>query len=270
VRPCGQDGVEQVVGTRVAVGDVRRHRLEDDVADRFGNLGVVDPRRGGEFAAFQLLEVVGFGRLVGQPPGKQLVHRDADRVHVGREHRLAVELLGRHVRRAADHRRAVGGDLQEARRAEVGDLGDAGLGDQDVAGAQVAVDDALAVGMVDGVADLAGEVEGTRHVECALAIGDRLEGLARDVLHDDEEDLADPLGGEHGDDIGMTQRRQQPRLAQQLAEVERLAVRHLEGDLLVDPGVLGQEDRAEAAAAEGRQDLVLADDLVAEEHPPAV
>ena len=57
---------------------------------------------------------------------------------------------------------------------------------------------------------------------------------------------------------------------QQLAEIERLAVGHLERDLLVDPGVFGQEHRAEPAAAERREDLVLADHLVAEEHRPAV
>ena len=270
VGPGGQDGVEQVVGARVAGGDLRGHRLEHDVADRLGQLRVVQPRRGGELAAFQLVEVGRRRRLVGQPAGEQLVHRDADRVDVGGEDRLAVELLGGHVRRAADHRGAVSGDLEEPRGAEVGHLGDAVLGDDDVAGPQVAVDDPLAVRVIDRVADLAAVVEGLGQLERALAIRDRLERLARHVLHDDEEHLADPLGGEHGDDVGMAQRRQQPRLVQQLAEVERLAVGDLERDLLVDPGVLGQEDRAEPAAAERRQDLVLADHLVAEEHRPAV
>jgi hypothetical protein len=47
----------------------------------------------------------------------------------------------------------------------------------------------------------------------------------------------------------MIEPRQQPRLAQQLAEVEPLLVRHLERDFLVDPGVFRQVHRAEAAAA---------------------
>ena len=64
----------------------------------------------------------------------------------------------------------------------------------------------------------------------------------------------------------MVEAGEQPRLAQQLAEVDALLVRHLERDLLVDPGVFGEVDRAEAAAADRRQDLVLADDLTAEEH----
>ena len=45
---------------------------------------------------------------------------------------------------------------------------------------------------------------------------------------------------------------------------------NLEGDLLVDPGVFGQVDAAEAAAAEGRQDAVLPDGLTAEEHAASI
>ena len=45
-----------------------------------------------------------------------------------------------------------------------------------------------------------------------------------------------------------------------------LLVRNLERDFLVDPGVFGQIDGAEAAAAERREDAVLADGLTAEEH----
>ena len=58
---------------------------------------------------------------------------------------------------------------------------------------------------------------------------------------------------------------EQPRLAQQLAEVEALPVRDLDRDLLVDPGVLREVDGAEAAAAERRDDLVLAERLASEE-----
>ena len=68
-----------------------------------------------------------------------------------------------------------------------------------------------------------------------------------------------------GDDVGMADAGEQARLAQQLAEVEVLAVRHLDRDLLVDPGVLREVDGAEAAAAERRDDLVLAERLAPEE-----
>ena len=63
---------------------------------------------------------------------------------------------------------------------------------------------------------------------------------------------------------------EQPRLAQQLAEVDALLVRDLERDFLVDPGVFREVHGAEAAAADRRQDLVLPDDLPAEEHPREV
>ena len=59
---------------------------------------------------------------------------------------------------------------------------------------------------------------------------------------------------------------EEARLAQQLAEIDALLVRDLERDFLVDPGVFGEVDGAEAAAADRRQHLVLADDLAAEKH----
>ena len=67
----------------------------------------------------------------------------------------------------------------------------------------------------------------------------------------------------------MIEAGEQPRLAQQLAEIDALFVRNLERDFLVDPGVFREVDRAEAAAADRREDLVFADDLAAEEHPRA-
>ena len=95
---------------------------------------------------------------------------------------------------------------------------------------------------------------------------DVLERFARHVLHHDEEDVVLLLGGGDGDDVGMADAGEQPRLAQQLAEVELLPVRHLDRDLLVDPGVLREVDGAESAAAERREDLVLTERLAFEQH----
>ena len=64
--------------------------------------------------------------------------------------------------------------------------------------------------------------------------------------------------------------RHRPCLAQQLSKVDRLFVRHLERDLLVDPRVLGEIDGSETSAADRREDFVFADDLAAEEHPARV
>ena len=163
---------------------------------------------------------------------------------------LPVELLRRHVRRAADHRRAVRGNLEKARGAEVGDLQHVVLGDEHVGRPQVAVNHALTVRVVDGVADLAGEVERPVELERALARDDVLERLALHVLHHDEEDVVLLLGRDDGDDVGMADAGEQSRLAEQLAEVESLAVRDLDRDLLVDPGVVGEVDGTETAAAE--------------------
>ena len=93
-----------------------------------------------------------------------------------------------------------------------------------------------------------------------------LERLARHVLHDDEEDAVLLLGGRHADDVGMVQRREQARLAQQLTEIEILFVRDLDGDALVDPRVFGEVDRAEAATADGLEQPVLAERLAAKDH----
>src|SRR4029077_6642182 len=66
--------------------------------------------------------------------------------------------------------------------------------------------------------------------------------------------------------VGVIEAREEPRLTQQLAEVDALLVRHLERDFLVDPRVSGELHGAEPAAADRRQDLVLPDDLSAKEH----
>ena len=86
------------------------------------------------------------------------------------------------------------------------------------------------------------------------------------VLHHDEEHVLLLLRGRDGDDVGVADAGEQARLAQQLAEVESLPVRHLDRDLLVDPGVLREVNGTESAAAEGREDLVLPERLAFEQH----
>ena len=88
----------------------------------------------------------------------------------------------------------------------------------------------------------------------AVARDDGLERVARHVLHHDEEDVLLLLRRQNRDDVRMVERGQQARLAQQIAEVDVLPVRNLDGDFLVDPGVFGEVDSAESAAAEWRQD----------------
>ncbi len=67
-----------------------------------------------EIAAHQPLEVRRRRRVVRQHAREHLVHRDADRVDVGREDGLALKLLGRHVGRTANNGGAVRRDLEKA------------------------------------------------------------------------------------------------------------------------------------------------------------
>ena len=181
------------------------------------------------------------------------------------QHRAPLELLGGHVGRAADD----GGGvrfLEQARGAEVGHLHDAALGDEDVGGAQVAMEDLVLVRVLDALQDLHRVGQGARDVEALLAVEHRLQALALDVLHDDEEDALDALGGDDADDVRMIEGGQEARLLQQVVEVAALAVGDLDGDLLVDPRVLREEDGAEAAGAQIGEDLVLTNGLSQEEH----
>src|SRR5207244_12374002 len=91
--------------------------------------------------------------------------------------------------------------------------------------------------------------------------------LAGYELQRDDECSLRRLRGQDRDDVGMVERGEQTRLAQQFAEVEGLFVRDLERDFLVDPGVFREVDRPKASAANRRENRVLADDLAAKEHP---
>jgi hypothetical protein len=67
----------------------------------------------------------------------------------------------------------------------------------------------------------------------------------------------------------MIERGEESRLAEQFAEIQPLAMRNLDGDPLVDPRVFRQIDRAEAAAAQGLDNAVLAESLASEDHGTA-
>jgi hypothetical protein len=82
---------------------------------------------------------------------------------------LAVKLLWRHVGRAADDCGAVRRDLDEARRAEVGHLQEPSVGHEHVARAEIAMNDAVLVCVVNGVADLTRIVERSREIDPAIA-----------------------------------------------------------------------------------------------------
>ena len=261
-----QGVIQQLCRALVPCLQVRVEGLENDVADALGNLAVLETRGDDQLAPHEPLDVRWRRRVVRKRAGQHLVHSDADGVDVAGEHCLPMELLRRHVGRAADHSRPVSGDFQKAGRPEVGDLEHSGFRHEHIARPKIPVQDAGTVRVIDRVANLARKVEGAIQIERALAHDDVFERFAGDVLHDDEEHVLLLFSREYGDDIGVAHGGEQPRLLDHLAEVEILLVRDLEGDLLVDPRVFGEIDGAEAAAAEGRQDAVLPDGLTAEKH----
>ena len=126
------------------------------------------------------------------------------------------------------------------------------------------MDDSLLVRVIDGVADLAREVERAVQVERAVRRDQVLQRFTRHVLHDDEEHAVLLFGGRDGDDVGMADGSEKAGFTQQLAEIESLPVRDLDRDLLVDPRVLCEVHGPEPAAAERTDDLVLPEYLAPE------
>ena len=110
------------------------------------------------------------------------------------------------------------------------------------------MDDALRVRVLHRPRDLDRIVERLIDLEPTAGRDDRLEGFARDVLHHDEENVVLLLRRRDRDDVRMVECGQQARFPQQFAEVQILAVRDLERDLLVDPGIFGQIDVADSSA----------------------
>ena len=163
---------------------------------------------------------------------------------------------------------SVSGWLHGLGQAEVDDLGD-GLAvveaDEDVRGLQVAVDDALLMGVLDGLANRDEELEPLldREADVVAVLGDR---HAFDVFHDEVrpafvghaavKDLGD-VGMVHqgeGLPLGLEPREDLARVHARLDE--------LEGDAALDRlGLLGDPDGAHAAFADLLQQLVAADFL---------
>ena len=110
--------------------------------------------------------------------------------------------------------------ISRNRDVEVGHLQHVVLGDQDVGRPQVAVDHALPVGMIDGVADLAGEVERPVDVERAVRGDQVLERLTLHMSMTMKNRLSCFSAVVMATMFGWLTLASRPRLAKQLAEVE--------------------------------------------------
>ncbi len=126
---------------------------------------------------------------------QELKENDAQGVHVRppvEPGRVGGDLFRAHVAQSAEQlaglgsargrQKVGGGDMGDA---EVEHLGLAGLIDQDVAGLEVAMNDALFVGVLHRVAHLGQQLEARRRVETATA-GVLVQGHPADELHGEE------------------------------------------------------------------------------------
>ena len=181
---------------------------------------------------------------------------------------LALDLFGRHVAQRPDGRPGLGHRrLFHPGDSEVGDIGLSGLVDQDVGRLDIAVDDAEAVGIIQGIADGLEDLDAFQGEEDLPGIHDRLEALALDELHDDVGQVVFPADVIDGDDVGMGQLPRGPRFADEprhqvvfgrsLREI--VEADGLDRHVPLDIGVETPVDDPHPSLAQGAEDLVFTD-----------
>lgn len=183
---------------------------------------------------------------------------------------LALDLLGRHVRGSAEDRAVrrergvVLADVEVLREPEVEHLHVAVGGELDVAGLQVAVDDAALVGALERGGDLVGRAQHLLQRQRAFlqAVG---KGGALDQLEDEHERAVRGLDAVDLADMGMVQRGEHLGFAAQPRDPVGIGGEaggeHLQRDAALEARVDGAVDLAHAALAELPRDLVVGNPL---------
>jgi len=195
-----------------ALAAVLGSRLPDDLHDRRRNR-----RRGAR--PVEDLRVQHRGQLARERrlAVEQLVEDHAERVDVGRGvDGLALHLLRGHVSRRADHAPGRGQAVlvvDQLGDAEVEDLGLAAVGDQDVVGLHVPVDDLVVVRDPDRGQELLDQVDRNVDAEPPVFIQPGAHRAAVDPLHDDEKDGTVLVEVVDADDARVVQGRDRGRLA---------------------------------------------------------
>ncbi len=201
---------------------------------------------------------------------EQLVQHHAERVDVGGgAERAPLDLLGAGVGEC--HRAQYGGRrcrsrlaFEQARDAEVEQLGFAIAADHDVRRFQVAVDHQAPVSVLDRRTHLE-EQRDTRAQRQLLLVAPAVDALAVDVLHRQERHAGCIGAGiDQMRDVRMLQRREDASLGDEMFQFAAFrqagAAQHLQRDALADAGVvaLGQPHLAHAAFAKAFDQAVLA------------
>ncbi len=230
-------------------------RLDDDSVDRLRDVAPVDPhgRRRLRQPARERGECPAAERLA---PGEQLEQHAGQAVHVApaADH-VARGLLGAHVGRRSDDE---AGPRQRLAPGLAQRLGDAEVGHHRLAlvhhhvlGLDVAVDDALRVGIPQGAGHVQRDSHRLTDREGALGVEPRPQRFAADERHDVVEDAVGLAGIEQRKDVRVAEARRDLDLALKPLGAEgrgQVRMEELEGD---EPSVLdvaGQVDRGHAAA----------------------
>ena len=182
-------------------------------------------------------------------PGEALVQHQAERVQVGPTVELAAaDLLRRQVLGRAHHhvvaREVLAGGVEPLGDAEVGQQHAAVRRDEDVAGLDVAVDEAGVVGGVEGGGDARADVDRQLGAQPRLHVEQLAQALAVDQLHHDGLAAAVLEHVVHGDDVGVGQAGDGDRLAAEPFGDDGVGgqarLQPLQGDATVERDVGGQ------------------------------
>ena len=149
-------------------------------------------------------------------------------------------------------------------QAEVENFGVSALGDEDVGGLDIAMDDAFAMGGIEGVGDLDRQAE--QHIHFQRTAGDAmLEGQAVQVLHGNEGLAILFANVVDGADVGVVQGGRRfgltPEALQCLTILSHVFRQEFESDETIEPGVFGLVNDTHAAAAQLFNNAVVGDSL---------
>ena len=255
---------EELPGVGGPVVGVARRGDGDEVVERRRQAG--DPaRRRGHPAVHVLVGDVD-GGVAGErlAAGEHLEEHQPGRVDVAAGvGDAALDLLGREVGDGAQQHALGARDGLAGHgpgQAEVGDLDGAVVVDDDVLGLDVAVDQALGVGLGERAQHRLQHVErGPRRKQPLLA-HDVAQGLAGHVLHRQEDAAVVLALVVDGDDVGVRERRARAGLAAEPGDealvVGEVLAHHLQGDLAVEPLVDGQVHRRHPAVGDPTEHAV--------------